>query len=61
MNYLDRWLIKEGKFINNNRLYDLKKLFFLNYVDITYIACCAAPGGGRHVVTPRFFRHFTIV
>jgi len=41
--------------------YDRKKLFWKELVDITTVAACAPPGGGRNVVTPRFYRHFSMI
>eukprot|EP00898_Chlorokybus_atmophyticus_P006606 jgi/Chlat1/6947/Chrsp52S06617 len=41
--------------------YDRKKLFWKDIEDVTLVAACAPPGGGRNEVTPRFFRHFTML
>ena len=36
--------------------YDREKWFWKDIVDVTLCCACAPPGGGRMVVTPRFFR-----
>ena len=41
--------------------YDLKNYFFKNVEDVTFVAACAPPGGGRNQVSPRFFRHFNMI
>ena len=41
--------------------YDHKKLFWKDIEDTTLCCACAPPGGGRQEVTPRFFRHFTML
>ena len=41
--------------------YDRKKLFWKDIEDTVLCAACAPPGGGRQEVTPRFFRHFTML
>ena len=42
-------------------LYDTKKFFFKNVEDVTFVAACVPPGGGRNPVTPRLFRHFNMI
>ena len=39
--------------------YDRQKWFWKDIVDVTLVAACAPPGGGRMPLTPRFVRHFT--
>ncbi len=39
-------------------VYDRKKLFWKEIVDLTLVSACGPPGGGRNPVTARFFRHF---
>ena len=41
--------------------YDREKWFWKDVVDVTLCCACAPPGGGRMVVTPRFFRHFNML
>ncbi|XP_069482525.1 dynein axonemal heavy chain 6 [Ambystoma mexicanum] len=41
--------------------YDREKLFWKDIQDVTIAAACAPPGGGRNLVTPRFFRHFSML
>ncbi|KAI5075577.1 hypothetical protein GOP47_0009653 [Adiantum capillus-veneris] len=41
--------------------YDRKLLFWKDIEDMTLLAACAPPGGGRNEVSPRFFRHFSMV
>ena len=41
--------------------YDREKWFWKDIVDVTLCCACAPPGGGRMVVTPRFFRHFNML
>eukprot|EP00002_Diphylleia_rotans_P007300 TRINITY_DN1682_c0_g1_i3.p1 TRINITY_DN1682_c0_g1~~TRINITY_DN1682_c0_g1_i3.p1 ORF type:complete len:1955 (-),score=398.96 TRINITY_DN1682_c0_g1_i3:368-6232(-) len=41
--------------------YDRKKLNWKEIRDVTIVAACAPPGGGRNVVTARFFRHFNML
>eukprot|EP00899_Mesostigma_viride_P007437 jgi/Mesvir1/16695/Mv15092-RA.1 len=41
--------------------YDRKKLFWKEIEDVTLVAACAPPGGGRNIVTARFFRHFNML
>ena len=41
--------------------YDRNKLFWKSIEDTILTAACAPPGGGRNEVSPRFFRHFTMM
>lgn len=41
--------------------YDRNKLFWKEIQDVTIVAACAPPGGGRNPVTPRFIRHFSML
>ncbi|XP_054978204.1 dynein axonemal heavy chain 6 [Sorex araneus] len=41
--------------------YDRSKLFWKDIQDVTIVAACAPPGGGRNPVTPRFLRHFSML
>ncbi|KAJ7549736.1 hypothetical protein O6H91_07G065700 [Diphasiastrum complanatum] len=41
--------------------YDRQQLFWKDIEDMTVVAACAPPGGGRNEVTPRFFRHFSML
>lgn len=40
--------------------YDREQLFWKGVEDVTLIAACAPPGGGRNAITPRFTRHFSV-
>jgi len=42
-------------------LYDRKKFNWNDIVDMVLVAACGPPGGGRNVVTNRFFRHFSML
>ncbi|KAK7497834.1 hypothetical protein BaRGS_00010968 [Batillaria attramentaria] len=42
-------------------LYDREKLFWKEIQDVTLCAACAPPGGGRNPVSPRLFRHFSML
>ena len=42
-------------------MYDRKKLFWKELVDVTLVAACAPPGGGRQPISARVLRHFTMV
>ncbi len=41
--------------------YDRRRLFWKTVQDVTIIAACAPPGGGRNPMTPRFTRHFNMI
>ena len=41
--------------------YDRQKLTWTGIVDVTLIAACAPPGGGRNPTTPRLLRHFAML
>ena len=41
--------------------YDRKKMAWQQIVDTTLFLACGPPGGGRNIVTARFFRHFTMM
>ncbi|XP_078146083.1 dynein axonemal heavy chain 6 [Centroberyx gerrardi] len=41
--------------------YDREKFFWKEIQDMTIVAACAPPGGGRNPVTPRFIRHFSML
>lgn len=40
--------------------YDREKLTWTAVQDVTLIAACAPPGGGRNAITPRLLRHFAM-
>lgn len=42
-------------------LYDRKKHTWTDIVDLTMVAACGPPGGGRNPVSSRFFRHFAML
>eukprot|EP00891_Asterochloris_glomerata_P001497 jgi/Astpho2/1497/e_gw1.00026.129.1_t len=41
--------------------YDRGKLFWKEIVDVTMLAACAPPGGGRQDMSARFTRHFLVL
>jgi dynein heavy chain len=41
--------------------YDREQLFWKAIQDVTLIAACAPPGGGRNPITPRLLRHFAML
>ncbi|KAA8595375.1 hypothetical protein FQN60_012510 [Etheostoma spectabile] len=41
--------------------YDRNKFFWKEIQEMTIVAACAPPGGGRNPVTPRFIRHFSML
>ena len=41
--------------------YDRKKMAWQQIVDMTLCLACGPPGGGRNIVTARFFRHFSMI
>jgi dynein heavy chain len=49
------------QFLDFKGLYDRQKLFWKNIEDLTLVAACAPPGGGRQDLTPRFVRHFSML
>lgn len=46
---------------HHSGFYDRKKLFWKEIEDLTVVAACGPPGGGRQEVTPRLLRHFTML
>ena len=42
-------------------LYDRKKFNWNDIVDLTVVSACGPPGGGRNIVTARYFRHFSML
>ena len=42
-------------------IWDRKKLFWSDIVDTVLVSACGPPGGGRNIVTGRFFRFFTML
>ncbi|KAL7754338.1 hypothetical protein RI367_000319 [Sorochytrium milnesiophthora] len=49
------------QFLDFGGFYDREKLFWKTIEDISLVAACAPPGGGRNVVTPRLLRHFNLL
>ncbi|XP_062864847.1 dynein axonemal heavy chain 6 isoform X2 [Trichomycterus rosablanca] len=49
------------QFQDFNGFYDREKFFWKEIQDMTIVAACAPPGGGRNPVTPRFIRHFSML
>lgn len=55
VNELLRQIIDQGGY------YDLKKYVFKSIKDMSLVAACGPPGGGKNHVTPRLFRHFNLI
>ncbi|XP_073391166.1 uncharacterized protein [Physcomitrium patens] len=49
------------QFLDFRGFYDRQLLFWKDIEDMTIVAACAPPGGGRNEVTPRFIRHLSMV
>ncbi|KAI9333548.1 dynein heavy chain and region D6 of dynein motor-domain-containing protein [Obelidium mucronatum] len=49
------------QYIDFGGFYDREKLIWKVVQDIELVTCCAPPGGGRNIVTPRFLRHFNML
>ncbi|XP_024516360.1 LOW QUALITY PROTEIN: dynein heavy chain 6, axonemal, partial [Selaginella moellendorffii] len=49
------------QFLDFKGFYDRLQLFWKDIEDMTLVSACAPPGGGRNEVTPRYFRHFTML
>jgi dynein heavy chain, axonemal len=47
--------------IDQTGFYDTKKLIFKQVKDTKFVCACGPPGGGRNQVTPRLFRHFSMI
>ncbi|KAJ8308273.1 hypothetical protein KUTeg_013147 [Tegillarca granosa] len=41
--------------------YDTKKLVWKDIMDVTVVAACGPPGGGRNQVSPRLLKHFCLI
>ncbi|KAM4770854.1 dynein axonemal heavy chain 14 [Rhinophrynus dorsalis] len=49
------------QFLELGGFYDTKTLTWKNVQDISLIAACAPPGGGRHEISPRLLKHFCML
>ncbi|KAL8568337.1 Dynein heavy chain 6, axonemal [Nucella lapillus] len=49
------------QYLDFGGLYDREKLIWKEIQDVTLSAACAPPGGGRNLVSPRLFRHFSML
>ncbi|XP_070183890.1 dynein axonemal heavy chain 6-like, partial [Littorina saxatilis] len=49
------------QYLDFGGLYDREKLYWKEIHDVTLSAACAPPGGGRNLVSPRLFRHFSML
>ncbi|XP_063775070.1 dynein axonemal heavy chain 14 isoform X3 [Pseudophryne corroboree] len=46
------------QFLELGGFYDTKTLTWKNIQDVSLVAACAPPGGGRHEISPRLLKHF---
>ena len=46
------------QFMDLGGYYDMKKLNWKDLLDVTVIAACGPPGGGRNPISPRLLKHF---
>ncbi|KAJ3111652.1 Dynein heavy chain 6, axonemal [Phlyctochytrium bullatum] len=49
------------QYLDFKGFYDRSKLSWKIIQDVEIVGCCAPPGGGRNVLSPRFLRHFNIL
>ncbi|CAH1791320.1 unnamed protein product [Owenia fusiformis] len=49
------------QFLDLGGFYDTTKLSWKEVLDVTPIAACGPPGGGRNVLSPRLLKHFCIL
>ncbi|KAJ3207853.1 Dynein heavy chain 6, axonemal [Entophlyctis luteolus] len=49
------------QYIDFGGFYDREFMTWKEVQDIEIVTCCAPPGGGRNVVTPRLLRHFNML
>jgi dynein heavy chain len=49
------------QYIGSGGFYDREKLSWKVVQDVSIVAACAPPGGGRNVVTPRLIRYFNLL
>ncbi|KNE58518.1 hypothetical protein AMAG_04085 [Allomyces macrogynus ATCC 38327] len=49
------------QFIDMGGFYDRDKLTWKIVEDVSLLAACAPPGGGRNSITPRLIRHFNVL
>ena len=48
------------QFLDSRGFYDSKKLQWNEVHDVTLLAACAPPGGGRSAIDDRLLRHFRL-
>ncbi|XP_035825271.1 dynein heavy chain 6, axonemal [Aplysia californica] len=48
------------QFLELGGFYDTKKLVWKDILDVTVVAACGPPGGGRNPTTPRLLKHFCL-
>ena len=46
------------QFMDLGGFYDMKKLNWKDILDVTVVAACGPPGGGRNAISPRLLKHF---
>ncbi|KAM8945402.1 dynein axonemal heavy chain 14 [Pelodytes ibericus] len=49
------------QFLELGGFYDTKNLTWKNVQDVSLIAACAPPGGGRNDISPRLLKHFCMI
>ncbi|XP_066570029.1 dynein axonemal heavy chain 6 [Amia ocellicauda] len=49
------------QFLELQGVFDTKNLTWRNIEDVTLFAACAPPGGGRHDISTRLLRHFSVI
>ncbi|XP_071080158.1 dynein axonemal heavy chain 6-like [Haliotis cracherodii] len=49
------------QFLECGGFYDTKKLTWKDILDVTLVAACGPPGGGRNPTSPRLLKHFCIL
>ena len=53
--------LAHAQLIDHGGFYDRPLLYWKNILDVSLVAACGPPDGGRNPVTPRFMRHFAML
>ncbi|CAL1542606.1 unnamed protein product [Lymnaea stagnalis] len=48
------------QYLEMGGFYDTKKMVWKDILDVTLVAACGPPGGGRNPTTPRLLKHFSL-